>query len=133
MKKFIISLSLLASFVLPTSFVFAQEKVLPITGVNQQAIKIAQTPTWENYVPQEAKQVSDVSKVSKNVINILLLVAGVVAVIVIIIGGYQYVTAGGNADSAAHARSTILNALIGLVIVFAAYALVRFVLDKFLK
>jgi len=85
------------------------------------------TQDWEDYVSDEAKTVSNLSDVSQRVINILLLIAAVVAVIYVIIGGYNYITAGGNAEQAAASKTTILNALIGLVIIFAAYAIVRYV------
>lgn len=121
MKRFIISLVLFATFLaMPMAISFAQTPAP------------APTTNWENYVPQEAKTVGTIDVASKRIINILLLVAGAVAVIYIIIGGYQYVTAGGNADTASQARSTILNALIGLIIIFAAYAIVAFVLKKFI-
>jgi len=64
------------------------------------------------------------------VINVLLVIAGVVAVIYLIIGGYQYVTSAGNAEQAAAGRSTVLNAIIGLVIIFAAFLVINFVMNS---
>ena len=69
----------------------------------------------------------------RSLVNILLLAAGMVAVIYLIIGGYQYVTASGNAEQAAAARTTILNALIGLLVIFASFAIVNFVVTRFLQ
>lgn len=77
--------------------------------------------------------ISDLPNAVKAVINIMLIAAAMVAVIYLIIGGYRYVTAGGNADAAAEARTTILNALIGLVIIFSAFAVVNFVVARFLS
>ena len=65
------------------------------------------------------------------IIQILLIVAGLVAFVYLIIGGYQYVTAGGNAEQATAARTTILNAIIGLVIIFASYAVVTWFMARF--
>lgn len=87
---------------------------------------------WEDYIPGDAKHGTLEDLVGK-IIGILLGIAGVVAVIYIIIGGYQYVTAQGNADAAMAARSTILNALIGLVIIFSAYAIIKYFMDHFFK
>jgi heme O synthase-like polyprenyltransferase len=64
------------------------------------------------------------------VIDILLVLAGVVAVVYIIIGGYQYVTSAGNAEQAGQAKNTVLYAIIGLVIIFAAFLIVNFVLGR---
>lgn len=66
----------------------------------------------------------------QTIINVVLLIAGIVAVIYLIIGGYQYITSSGNAEQAQAGRTTVLNAIIGLVIIFAAYLIVRFVLDR---
>jgi len=52
----------------------------------------------------------------------------VVAVIMIIIGGFRYITSGGNDTSITSAKNTILYAVIGLVIVALAQVLVHFVL-----
>ena len=60
----------------------------------------------------------------RSVINIALLLAGVVAVIFLIYGGYMYVTAGGNAEQAAAARTAIFNSIIGLAVILAAYAII---------
>jgi hypothetical protein len=78
-------------------------------------------------------KISNLPSAVRSIVNILLVAAGMIAVIYLIIGGYQYVTAGGNSDSAANARTTILNALIGLVIIFSAFAVVNFVVARFLN
>jgi hypothetical protein len=61
------------------------------------------------------------------IISILLGMAGIVAVIFIIIGGYYYMTAGGNEAQAANGRKTLVNALIGLAIVVLSYLIVQIV------
>lgn len=64
------------------------------------------------------------------IINIFSLVVGIVAVIMVIIGGFNYITSGGNEGKVSTAKNTILYAVIGLVIVAFAQALVRFVINK---
>lgn len=50
-------------------------------------------------------------------------VAGVIAfVFMLLIGGYQWVTSGGDKDSVSKARNRIWHALIGLVILLSLYA-----------
>jgi len=63
-------------------------------------------------------------------INILSFVVGIAAVIMIIIGGFRYITSGGESSSVSGAKDTILYAVIGLVIVAMAQAIVRFVLVR---
>ena len=66
-------------------------------------------------------------------INILSIIVGVAAVIMIIIGGFRYITSGGESSSTASAKNTIIYALIGLVIAVIAQLLVQFVLNKVSK
>lgn len=56
-----------------------------------------------------------------NVINWGLGILGLVAVVFILIGGFRWMTAGGNEQSVESAKKILIAALIGLVIVMAAY------------
>ncbi len=67
----------------------------------------------------------------KPTINIILWVVGVAAVIVIIVAGLKYVTSSGNPSAISSAKTTILYAVIGLVIAITAYAIVNFVFKSF--
>lgn len=62
-------------------------------------------------------------------INVISLIVGAVAVIMLIVGGFRYVTSGGKQEAVAGAKTTILYALIGLVIVAVAQIVVHFVLN----
>jgi len=53
----------------------------------------------------------------------------VAAVIFMMFAGIQYVTSQGDAAKAKTAMSSITNAIIGLVVAFAAYALVQMVMS----
>ena len=70
------------------------------------------------------------NKLIGNIINIFSLVVGIVAVLMIIIGGFRYITSGGNDGNVGNAKNTILYAVIGLVIVALAQIIVRFVLNR---
>jgi hypothetical protein len=61
---------------------------------------------------------------------ILSTIAGIVAVIVILVGGFLYVTSGGNPQRIEGARNAIIGALVGLVIIAAAASLITFVVGK---
>ncbi len=64
------------------------------------------------------------------VINIFSIVVGAVSVIMIIVGGFKYITSGGNDQGVASAKNTIMYALIGLVIVALAQIIVHYVLSR---
>jgi hypothetical protein len=57
-------------------------------------------------------------------------IAGLVAVIYLIMGGFSYVTAGGNPEAVEAAKTTIVNAIIGLVIILVSYLIVQFIMDQ---
>ena len=73
---------------------------------------------------------SDISRVIKASLNILSAVAGVAAVVVVVISGLRLITANGDSSSVASARSGLIYALAGLVIVAVAQAIVHYVLNR---
>lgn len=58
------------------------------------------------------------------VIGIMTIVAGIWFMFQLIIGAYGYLSAGGNAEAMGKATKSITNALIGLVVIVAAYAII---------
>jgi len=71
-----------------------------------------------------------INSIVHTIVNILSAVVGIVAVIMIIVGGFRYITSGGNDTSVTSAKNTILYAIIGLVVVALAQLIVRFTLSK---
>jgi TRAP-type C4-dicarboxylate transport system permease small subunit len=67
-----------------------------------------------------------------NVINIILSLLGIVFVILMIYGGITYMLARGNEEQTKKAKSLITQAIIGLFIVLAAYAITFFVFKFFI-
>ena len=65
------------------------------------------------------------------VIDTLLIVAGIIAFFYLLYGGIQYMTAGGDAEKATAARITILNAVIGIIIIVISFSIVTFVTSQF--
>lgn len=63
-------------------------------------------------------------------LNILSVVAGVIAVIMLIISGLKFITSQGDASSISSARSSIIYALVGIIIVALAQVVVRFVINQ---
>lgn len=61
------------------------------------------------------------------IINWALAIAFILAVIFLIYGGFRYILAGGNEESAKEGRTAIFNALIGVVIVVLSYVIVQIV------
>jgi len=64
------------------------------------------------------------------IVNILSIAVGIAAVIMIMVGGFRYITAGGDANNVSGAKNTIVYAIVGLVVVAMAQFIVQFVVDK---
>ena len=74
----------------------------------------------------------DLSDFIVTILDWIIGAAGVVCVVMIIVGGYSYMTAGGDESKVKDASKTLTNAIIGLVICFIAVILVNYVLENFL-
>jgi hypothetical protein len=75
----------------------------------------------------------NVGQLYTKVINIVLAIAGSVVVIFLIIGGFQYLTAAGNEEQIEKGKKTLVNSVIGLVIIIMAFAIVRIVSNLLLS
>ncbi len=64
------------------------------------------------------------------IIRIALGFLGIIAVVIILLGGFKWMTAGGNDDKVKDAKKLIFSGIIGLVIVLTAYAIASFVIDS---
>jgi len=70
------------------------------------------------------------SDVVVQIINIVLGLLGLIAVIIVLIGGFEWMTAGGDDDKVGNAKKRLQYGLTGLVIIFLAYIIVRFVIGQ---
>ncbi|MBU0722589.1 pilin [Patescibacteria group bacterium] len=75
----------------------------------------------------------DPREIAASIINVILGFLGIVAVIIILLGGFKWMTAGGDEEKAGEARKLITSGIIGLIIIIAAFAIATFVLDSLLK
>lgn len=66
----------------------------------------------------------------KKISLVIATIAGLVAVIIIIVAGLQMITANGDAQKVASARSAVIGSIVGLVIIVAAESIVIFVISK---
>ena len=62
-----------------------------------------------------------------NIIYWVLGFAGAVAILFLIIGGLQYITSSGNDKRVAAAKSTLLYAVIGLIVILLSFVVVAFI------
>lgn len=94
-------------------------------------------PVWYKYLETTdsckiiTKDVANVpALVILGFIDIGLFLAGILAVLMIIWGGYKFILSDGSPDQIAGGRKTILNAVIGLIIVIFSAQIVNFIGTK---
>lgn len=62
-------------------------------------------------------------------VNILSIIVGIAAVIMVIVSGFKYITSGGDSSKVGSAKSTLIYALVGMVIATLAQLLIHFVFN----
>lgn len=67
--------------------------------------------------------------VFSNVVGAVLGLAGIALFIMLIVGGFQYITSGGDPKRAEAARHTLTSAIVGLVLVALAFLILRFIAE----
>ncbi|NQV00461.1 MAG: hypothetical protein HQ538_07010 [Parcubacteria group bacterium] len=71
----------------------------------------------------------DILMVTGNIFRLVFEIVGIVAVAVITMGGFFYVTSGGSEEAIASAKKTIVAAVLGTLIVFAAWVIINTILN----
>ena len=67
---------------------------------------------------------TDLPTIVGTIVNYLFGILGVILLTVVLIGGYLWMTAGGNEEKVAKAKGFIINGINGMIVIFLAYALV---------
>lgn len=99
------------------------------TGSNNKGFgfdKVKNVATSAGYSPNEVTLDQRIS----NIVSIFLSLLGVLFMILMIYGGYTWMTAAGDEKKIDKAKDIIRAAIIGLIIVVAAYAISVFVISK---
>ncbi|MFA6427207.1 MAG: hypothetical protein WCW16_02030 [Candidatus Magasanikbacteria bacterium] len=71
---------------------------------------------------------ADLRVTATKIINIALSMLGIIAVVIVLIGGFKWMTAGGNEEKVGEARKWIFSGIIGMAVILAAWAIARFAL-----
>ncbi|MFH0840406.1 MAG: hypothetical protein V1865_00255 [bacterium] len=71
-----------------------------------------------------------IDPIISTIITVVLSFLGVIFLLLMIYGGFLWMTGGGNEKQTVKAKQIIVAAMIGLIIVVAAYAITFFVIDQ---
>jgi len=72
-------------------------------------------------IANDPARLSDVVGIIRNIISILAPAAAIAFFIVILVGGYQFLTSGGDPKATGQARNTLTYGIIGVILVVAAW------------
>lgn len=73
---------------------------------------------------------SDITKLAKRIVTTFSIIVGAASVIMIIYGGFRYIISGGESGRVGAAKTSLIYAIIGLVIVALAQLIIHFVLNQ---
>lgn len=118
-SKFLLSLVIISVLVIP-AVTLAQATVSNnLFGTNEVANGLNNTLSQ-----------GDPRAVVGRIINVVLGFLGVIAVAIILMGGFKWMTAGGNEDKVGEAKKLLGAGVIGLVIILSAWAIATFVIGQ---
>lgn len=130
----------LISKIMPAVFVAALGIAAFGFAAQAQINEALNQPTFEdigrnsyNTEPGDSGDFNDLTSIVVTIINFLLSLLGIIFLIIIIYAGFLWMTAGGNDDQVGKAKGLIKNAIIGVVIIVAAYAITNFVLGAIIE
>lgn len=86
--------------------------------------------TGSEFAGEAGLGAGDLPTTIASIIRVALGFLGIVAVVIILLGGFKWMTAGGNEDKVKDAKKFMIGGVIGLVIVLSAYAIASFVITQ---
>jgi len=88
-----------------------------------QVVAIKPAPVSGTVDSNSAEKV--ITSFGNSVFDLILLVGGILAVLYVMWAGVQYITAGGSAEKTKAARAGIINGVIGVIIIMAAFFIIN--------
>ncbi len=127
MKKKILSLFIVSLFLVP---IFAFATTPDVNTTFGLGFVQGGGPGSDNGINLGKK---DPRTMVAQLINVILTLLGIVAVVIVLLGGFKWMTAGGNEEMVSEAKKLLGAGVIGLVIILAAWGIASFVLNELMK
>lgn len=91
---------------------------------------LAQPDFGQEYAENTNLGNSDLRDILVRFVQIFFSFLAIIAVVMIIYGGFLWMTSAGNEEKISKAKKTLVNAIIGLILILSAFAIVQFVLNE---
>jgi hypothetical protein len=78
-------------------------------------------------VPSDVARIGDLEGVFSSVVSAVLGFAGIALFLMLVVGGFQFITAGGDPKSLEQAKKTLTYAILGMVLVAASFLILRLI------
>ena len=122
MKKILLIIGAIATIIAPQMILASSSNLVFADAKTQIESAVNEVGGSENK--------TDVKGFIGNIIKTMFFAVGVLAVIVIIFAGVTFVMSAGNSQTIQKAKTTIIYAVIGLIVSILSYAIVNFVVSS---
>lgn len=122
MKKIILIIGAISAIIAPQMILASSSNLVFADAKTQIESAVNEVGGSENK--------TDVKGFIGNIIKTMFFAVGVLAVIVIIFAGVTFVISAGNSQTIQKAKTTIIYAVIGLIVSILSYAIVNFVVSS---
>lgn len=111
----------------------APSLALPVAQAQTSNILWGENYSQQNFQDELGLNANDPRDTAAQVIRVLLGFLGIIAVVIILLGGFKWMTAGGNDEKVGEARKLIVQGVVGLIIILAAFGIANFVINNLLE
>src|SRR3972149_9422156 len=102
-------------------------KIITPAAVVLFLVGLATTPSYA--AVDEPAKLSGIVKILENIIGLLAPAAGIAFLIMLIIGGWQFMSSGGDPKAVGGAKNTLTFAIIGIILVIASWLILQLVAE----
>jgi hypothetical protein len=100
--------------------------MLNIATITIKMLTVLAIQGYNDGLPRATADSSSLHKI----LNIVIGIVAAISVLFVVVGGLRFVLSAGDPQAASRARSTVIYAVVGLVVAVAAEAIVAFVLSN---
>ncbi|MGI6373777.1 MAG: hypothetical protein ACOX0C_00270 [Patescibacteria group bacterium] len=106
-----------------------------ITLIGGAGLALAQNPPITDITDQVGRvagfnQKMEIGNIVATIVGAVLSLLAVIFLVIMVMEGFKWMMAGGNTEQVSKSQTAIKNAIIGLIVVLAAYAITYFVMVR---